>query len=137
MRWEDRCSMAFSVESRTPFSDDIKLIEYLFSIPSTYKIHNGWSKYLLRTAMNGVLPDAIKNRKDKMGFSTPQYLWLKEINQQMKLKIIELKGDDKLVNADKLLQDWDVIFGNIPDKRQDVAFRYMNYLIWKNLFFKV
>ncbi|MEI6822587.1 MAG: asparagine synthase (glutamine-hydrolyzing) [Bacteroidota bacterium] len=136
LRWEDRCSMAFSVESRTPFSDDINLIEYLFSLPSAYKIHNGWSKYLLRTAMNGVLPDAIKNRKDKMGFSTPQYLWLKEINQQMKQKIIELKGDDKLVDADKLLNDWDMIFSNPTDKRQDFAFRYMCYLIWKNLFFK-
>ena len=135
LRWEDRCSMAFSVESRTPFSDDIKLIEYLFSVPSVYKIHNGWSKYLLRTAMNGILPDAIKDRKDKMGFATPQYLWLKEINQQIKQKIIELKGDDTLVDADKLLNDWDIIFGNESDKRQDFAFRYMNYLMWKKVFF--
>jgi hypothetical protein len=54
----------------------------------------------------------------------------------MKQKIIDLKGDDKLVDADKLLNDWDSIFGSTPDKRQDFAFRYMNYLIWKHIFFK-
>ncbi|NVN94174.1 MAG: asparagine synthase (glutamine-hydrolyzing) [Bacteroidetes bacterium] len=136
LRWEDRCSMTFAVESRTPFSDDIALIEYIFSISSTYKIKNGWSKSLLRNAMQGILPDAIKNRTDKMGFSTPQQLWLHEINHEMKAKITALHHTDHFVNAERLLNDWDAIFSGNDTKAQDFAWRYMNYLIWKEIFGK-
>jgi asparagine synthase (glutamine-hydrolysing) len=134
LRWEDRCSMCFSVESRTPFSDDIQLIEYIFGISATYKIRKGWSKSLLRNAMEGILPDAIKNRTDKMGFSTPQQLWLKQINLQMKEKITALHHLDQYVDAELLLKDWDNIFNGNNTKTQDFAFRYMNYLIWKEIF---
>lgn len=136
LRWEDRCSMAFSVESRTPFSDDINLIEYIFSLPANYKIYKGWSKSLLRNAMQGILPDAIKNRTDKMGFSTPQQTWLKEIQTEMKSRIIALKHTDNYVDTDKLLENWESIFTGNNSKAQDFAWRYMNYLIWKNMFFE-
>ncbi|MFZ4413870.1 MAG: asparagine synthase (glutamine-hydrolyzing) [Bacteroidales bacterium] len=136
LRWEDRCSMTFSVESRTPFSDDIQLIEKIFNISATYKIRNGWSKSLLRNAMQGVLPEAIKNRTDKMGFSTPQQLWLQQINQQMKAKIIELHHLDHFVNSERLLKDWDSIFNGNDTKKQDFVWRYMNYLMWREIFKK-
>jgi asparagine synthase (glutamine-hydrolysing) len=136
LRWEDRCSMAFSVESRTPFSDDIHLIEYIFSLPANYKINKGWSKSLLRNAMQGILPDAIKNRTDKMGFSTPQQTWLKEIQHEIKSRIIALKHTDNFVDTDKLLENWESIFEGNNVKAQDFAWRYMNYLIWKNMFFE-
>jgi asparagine synthase (glutamine-hydrolysing) len=136
LRWEDRCSMAFSVESRTPFSDDINLIEYIFSIPANYKICKGWSKSLLRNAMQGILPDGIKNRTDKMGFSTPQQTWLKEIQNEMKSRIIALKHIDNYVDTDKLLEDWESIFAGNNFKAQNFAWRYMNYLTWKNMFFE-
>lgn len=135
LRWEDRCSMAFSVESRTPFSDDINLIEYIFALPANYKIYKGWSKSLLRNAMQGILPDTIKNRSDKMGFSTPQQAWLKEINKEMKSRISALKHNDNFVDAGKLLNDWDKIFEGNNIKAQDFAWRYMNYLMWKQMFF--
>ncbi|ACN98141.1 asparagine synthase [Sulfurihydrogenibium azorense Az-Fu1] len=77
LRYEDRNSMRFSIESRTPFADDINLIEYCFEIPSVYKIHNGFSKYVLRQAMDGVLPEQIRKRVDKVGFATPEEKWLR------------------------------------------------------------
>jgi len=64
LKYEDRNSMRFSIESRTPFADDINLIEYMFKIPSAYKIHNGWSKYILRQSMKDILPKQILNRKE-------------------------------------------------------------------------
>ncbi len=136
LRWEDRCSMTFSVESRTPFSDDIQLIEYIFGIAATYKIRDGWSKNLLRNAMQGILPDAIKKRTDKMGFSTPQQLWLQQINGKMKEKITALHHLDSFVNAEKILKDWDPIFNGNDTKTQDFAWRYMNYLMWREIFDK-
>jgi len=76
LRCEDRCSMHHSVESRTPFADDTNLIESAFLVPSSFKIKNGISKYLLRQSMKENLPTSVYNRKDKMGFVTPHNKWL-------------------------------------------------------------
>lgn len=75
LRMCDRSSMAFSREVRLPFLFH-ELVEFCFSLPSQYKIHAGWSKYLLRRAFEPVLPKAITWRKDKKGFATPQNAWL-------------------------------------------------------------
>ncbi|HEX8548836.1 MAG TPA: asparagine synthase-related protein, partial [Cytophagaceae bacterium] len=72
----DRNSMAFSIESRLPFSDDINLIEHIFKIPGNYKIRNGYTKVLLREAMKGIIPEDIRLRTDKKGFSTPSSLFI-------------------------------------------------------------
>lgn len=76
LRYEDRNSMAYSIEARTPFADHLPLIEFLFQIPGSYKIHDGWSKYLLRQATRDILPEAIRWRKDKQGFPAPGNYWL-------------------------------------------------------------
>ncbi len=133
LRWEDRCSMAFSIESRTPFSDNLNLIEYMFTIPSIYKINNGWSKSILRSAMKGVVPSAILNRTDKMGFSTPEIHWLKNESYQMQKKIKELY-DNELINIDLLLSNWNELINN--PKGISFLWKYMNYLIWKSLYFQ-
>ncbi len=134
LRWEDRCSMRFSIESRTPFSDDLALMERVFQIPSVYKIHDGWNKNLLRKALKGVLPDEIRLRTDKMGFSTPQNQWLIEINLQMKKMVQELSDSTHFVNKEKLLQNWEKIFSSNQPKLQSFAFYYLCYLIWQKEF---
>lgn len=70
---EDRNSMAHSIESRVPFTD-YRLVDYVFAIPASYKIHNGWTKWLLRLAINDLLPPDIVWRKDKVGFATPRWM---------------------------------------------------------------
>lgn len=72
----DSQSMAHSIESRLPFMD-YRLVEFLASVPATYKIHNGWTKYLSRLAMNQKLPDNITWRKDKMGWPDPSEYWFR------------------------------------------------------------
>ena len=136
LRWEDRCSMQYGIESRTPFADDVDLIEYVFSIPADYKIHKGWSKYLLREAMRDVLPAAIYNRTDKLGFATPQTAWLMAENAMMKSKIGDLQSLDteRMVDAKKLLDNWQRIFSSSAHRAsQDFAWRYMNYLLWRKV----
>lgn len=76
LRYEDRNSMAWSVESRTPFMD-YRLVEFTAGLPERYIYRNGVRKAILRTAMQDVLPPSIKDRKDKMGFVTPEELWLR------------------------------------------------------------
>lgn len=79
LHYEDRNSMAHSIESRVPFLD-YRLVEFLLNIPPDYKIRNGWTKCILRTAMKGVLPEKIRLRKDKIGFATSEERWMKEEN---------------------------------------------------------
>jgi asparagine synthase (glutamine-hydrolysing) len=83
LKCEDRCGMWHSVESRTPFSDDIELINLMFSFNGNKKIKNGVSKYLLREAGKEVLPRQIYERYDKKGFETPMHSWIKNLMPQI------------------------------------------------------
>jgi asparagine synthase (glutamine-hydrolysing) len=83
LQYEDRDSMAFSLESRVPFLD-YRFVEFIFSLPVSNKIKNGWTKYILRKSMKDILPEKIRCRKDKMGFVTPQDMWLAAIEDNVK-----------------------------------------------------
>jgi asparagine synthase (glutamine-hydrolysing) len=73
---EDRVSMAHGLESRVPFLDH-KLVEFAATMPADVKFKNGSMKNVLRNAMTPYLPDAVLNRKDKMGFPVPLNEWVK------------------------------------------------------------
>jgi len=74
LRYEDRNSMAFSVESRVPFLDH-RLAEFVFRLPAEFKIRNGYTKRVMRDALAGEIPDKIRWRARKMGFATPEREW--------------------------------------------------------------
>jgi len=77
LQYEDRNSMAFSVESRVPFLDH-RLVEFCFALADDDIIHDLETKYVLREALQPVLPEAIYGRKDKKGFVTPgENKWLR------------------------------------------------------------
>jgi len=76
LHYEDRNSMAHSIESRVPFLD-YRLVEYLFCIPDDQKIRHAVTKIVLRNAMKEILPEEVRGRMDKMGFVTPEEEWLK------------------------------------------------------------
>jgi asparagine synthase (glutamine-hydrolysing) len=78
LRYEDRNSMAFSVEARTPFLD-FRLVERALAMPASDLVRGGWTKAILRDAMAGVLPEGVRLRRDKLGFATPEARWLREI----------------------------------------------------------
>lgn len=86
LHWEDRNSMAFSIESRVPFLD-YRLVEYLAALPLDQKIRRGVTKYVLRGAIRGLVPDAIRCRMDKMGFVTPEEIWMKD---ELRPRILDL-----------------------------------------------
>ena len=75
LHYGDRVSMAHSIESRMPFLD-YRLAEFLASVPACYKMHDGWTKYIARLAFDGLLPDEICWRKDKMGWPVPEKIWM-------------------------------------------------------------
>jgi len=137
LRWEDRCSMHYSIESRTPFSDDINLIQHAFSLPANYKIRNGWSKFILRESIKGLVPESIRLRKDKKGFSIPQNKWLMEQETAFFELFQSLKHLDTndLVQKELIESNWKVFFSDLKhSKEQDLIFRYVCYLSWLKQF---
>ncbi|MGN7864985.1 asparagine synthase (glutamine-hydrolyzing) [Chryseobacterium sp. 22458] len=74
LRFEDKNSMAFSIETRLPFLD-YKFVETCLSINNHFKIYKGWSKYILRKNLSEKLPDKITWRKRKIGFDAPTDEW--------------------------------------------------------------
>jgi asparagine synthase (glutamine-hydrolysing) len=132
LKYEDRNSMRFSIESRTPFADDNDLIEYIFSIPGVYKIHNGWSKYLLRESMNAIIPGKIIKRTDKIGFATPEYEWL----QSIKPYIFDNISSDinAILKIQQLEKDWESVFAGQNKTGITNIWRYINFILWFKAF---
>jgi asparagine synthase (glutamine-hydrolysing) len=75
---EDRNSMAHGVEARVPFLDH-RLVEFSLGLAEDEKIREGITKRVLRNAMVGVLPEPVRTRMDKLGFVTPEEVWVREI----------------------------------------------------------
>lgn len=73
--YEDRNSSAHSLEVRHPFLDH-RLVDMAVNLPTETKIHNGWTKYVLRQAVRQ-LPKDVRWRRDKQGFVVPEEIWLK------------------------------------------------------------
>jgi len=75
LRFEDRNSMAHSIEARVPFLDH-RLVEFAFRLPAEMKVHGATTKQVLRDALEGVLPERIRTRRDKIGFrADPSSTW--------------------------------------------------------------
>lgn len=79
LHYEDRNSMAFSIEQRVPFLD-YRLVEFIFGLSNRQKMADGIGKVILRQALKGIMPDAIVNRYSKLGFTVPQKRWIQEMD---------------------------------------------------------
>lgn len=80
LRYEDRNSMASSIESRVPFLTPA-LAEFAAGLPDDYLIApDGTGKLVLRRGLRGVVPDPILERRDKIGFTTPEAAWLRTLD---------------------------------------------------------
>ncbi|TPE42510.1 asparagine synthase (glutamine-hydrolyzing) [Pontibacter mangrovi] len=109
LKWEDMNSMHFSLEARVPFLD-YRLVERTLASADTWAIRKGITKYILREAMKGVLPEKIRLRMDKIGFGTPQDEWFREPRWQALVKGI-LKSRSfksrKLIDPEIALQKYE------------------------------
>jgi len=132
LKCEDRCSMWHSVESRTPFADDHTLIEHVFNIPGTLKIRNGVTKYLLREASAPFIPEAIRQRRDKMGYVTPNNAWISHLKDHFRPYFEQ--DFNGIIRKDKLLKDFDSLF-DIKDKPENGRiFKFIAFAVWKKVY---
>ena len=122
LRYADINSMAHSREVRLPFLSH-ELVSFIFSLPATFKIHDGWTKWLLRKTMENKLPNEITWRTDKTGFEPPEKQWMRDPEMQepinhAKSELANLRILNKNI-VDKKNQP-------VPEKTADNAdFRYV------------
>lgn len=97
LRYADRNSMHYSIESRVPFLSP-KLVEFCLSMPMDYMVsHTGQTKNLFRAAMRGIVPDEVLFRRDKIGFATPELELLRR-NRQVVEGWVEVADDIPFLN---------------------------------------
>jgi asparagine synthase (glutamine-hydrolysing) len=89
LRMEDRSSMAFSIEARVPLLDH-KLVEFGLSLPDHQKIQGGFSKFAVREATRGLMPEGVRLRRTKLGFAGADRRWL---NGELRPQVTELIED--------------------------------------------
>ena len=131
LRHGDRNSMSASVESRVPFLDR-NLVEFSLSLPENFLISdNGESKSVFRAAMRGIVPDSILDRRDKIGFETPQRIWIDKVLGQHGTHLNGLLGTSDIFRLKKSrLSD----FWSGLDSNPASAWRVINFLKWAELF---
>jgi asparagine synthase (glutamine-hydrolysing) len=131
LRFEDRNSMAHSIEARVPFLDH-RLVEFAFSLPGDYKVNGVETKSVLREAMRGVLPEPIRTRRDKIGFrAEPTATWA----------LAERNRDELVANGTRYEEDWfdraaiDRLLGGGRDESTEfLLWRVLNTKLWLRTF---
>lgn len=128
----DRSSMAHSIESRVPFADDINLITFALNLPNTLKIKDDWQKYALRKAVEGYLPSEIIYRKDKKGYSSPNNVWVQNLEQE--LSPYTIQKNTSIFNNKAIEANRTKLF-NIADKPETgTALKLASFSMWEELF---
>jgi asparagine synthase (glutamine-hydrolysing) len=115
LHWEDRNSMAHSVESRVPFLD-YRLVEFVTGLPEHFLISRGITKRILRESMRERLPDVVRTRVDKIGFATPEETWIRRDSPMGFLQLVERSVDQSrgILLPNAILRAREIVEGRRP-----------------------
>jgi len=132
LHWEDRTSMAYSIESRIPFLDH-ELVEFCLSLPPSFKFQGGVTKRILRSTLCDLLPARVVGRLQKSAFAAPEEKWLRSNGQILREEcfagarflphIFSLRGVELLIN--------NFLSGGSYDP---VIWRIFTFSIWARVF---
>ena len=126
LRYEDRNSMRHSIETRLPFLD-YRMVEAGVSFAPKLKIWNGWTKYILRLAVEDVLPEHVVWRKNKLGFNAPERSWLSAHKETM---IAEVAKSALL----KSITDFNQLQQRFPKLSYKEQWLYYNIAVWERIY---
>ena len=133
LRYEDKNAMRFSIEGRVPFLD-FNLLRFLFSLPDEAIIKDGWNKNILREAIKDLTPNQIRLRRNKIGFTTPEYEWfIRMKNKIYSIFLSESFAKRKYFNQQEVLN----AFQKFIDGKNDdtmLFWRLMNVEMWMRVF---
>lgn len=128
LRHADRNSMHWSIESRVPFLT-LNLAEFMLTLPEEYLISSqGETKHVFREAMRGIVPDTILNRRDKIGFATPEAFWLTGLGPRI-IQWLQPAHDLPFIKYDVLIKSIEAsLLGAAPITMQ--TWRVINFCRW-------
>ncbi|WP_420842593.1 asparagine synthase (glutamine-hydrolyzing) [Fervidibacillus halotolerans] len=127
----DKMTMAHSLELRVPFLDK-KVFEVASKIPNSLKTTEGTTKYILRRAAEGIIPDHVLNRK-KLGFPVPIRHWLKEEMYDWAVQLIKESGTGDLINKQFVLDLLEAHRMNKGDYSRKI-WTVLIFMIWHQVF---
>jgi asparagine synthase (glutamine-hydrolysing) len=139
LRVGDRVSSAFSTEARCPYLDH-RIIEFSFSLPETQKIKNAWTKYVLRNAVKGLIPESVRKRK-KSGTPIPLERWMRDFHEEIKGVFSSNKFRERgYFNHAAILDAYERYCNGKLGRREhqlygDVLWRILNVELWLEIFF--
>lgn len=129
LHWEDRASMASSIEARVPFLDH-ELVEYSLGIPNKMRFKDGYSKFVLRDMQEGFVPENILNNRRKLGYVTAEEYWMKSVDTEYFRSLLQEAIEDlePLLN-DSIIDHFDFfIKGKV--KFSYIFWRVICYSLW-------
>lgn len=128
LRHADRNAMCFSIESRVPFLTR-EFCELMYQLPEPYLVSDkGVTKHVFRQAMRGIVPDAILDRKDKIGFETNERTLLHQLKHFI-YPYLENFNQLHMFNANKVKLMFDDFYSKDKGNTQDI-WRFANFAIW-------
>ncbi len=114
LRYEDKNSMAFSIEARVPFLDH-ELVEFIFKLPIDQKIDGGWNRAVYRRAMRGRIPELNRLRRSKIGFTNPEVTWIRGRSARMRAIFDSATCRGRgIYDNDRLVRDFDAWLAGAP-----------------------
>lgn len=130
LRYEDRNSMAYSIESRVPFLTP-RLAQFCLGLPAEALIGpDGTSKHVFRRAMRGIVPDAILDRRDKIGFATPEADWLRSVAPWVSEQLeSEAARSIPVLRHEAMRSEWAAIVAGSRRYNPGV-WRWVNLIAW-------
>ena len=134
LRYEDRNSMASSIESRVPFLTPA-LVNFVLGLPEEYLIAaNGTTKAVFRAAMRGIVPDPVLDRRDKIGFVTPEKGWLAALRPWVDAVLASPRAMEmRAIEATRMQSEWSEIMAG--RRRFDFrVWRWLNAILWAEKF---
>jgi asparagine synthase (glutamine-hydrolysing) len=136
LHYEDRNSMAHAIEARVPMLD-YELASFVVNCPVSLKLREGWTKWILRQALAGTLPEPVRWRKSKLGFAAPQKDWLhqdtrgtiRSLAMERRLKM------SRILSIERIRTEFDSFIARKPGCMTDLeAFRVLNLEQWARVF---
>lgn len=134
LRYEDRNSMAHSVESRVPFLTP-QLASFILSLPEEYIVTpDGTTKAVFREAMRGIVPGSVLERKDKIGFATPERRWLTQLAPWVEAQLApEALERVPVLDPQIVREEWRGVLAGSRSFDWRV-WRWLNLLAWARAF---
>lgn len=135
LRYEDKNTMRFSLEGRVPFLDK-EVLKFLFALDDESIIKGGWNKRILRDATRDVLPAMINRRRNKIGFTTPEYEWFMRLkNRFYGIFLSESFANRPYFNQQAIAEAFEGFIKGKNDSNSLLFWRFINVELWLREFF--